>query len=332
MDAATYYTAQAQQREQQRRKDYGYELNMPDKNGMLVVYALIGLSFVILAGLIIALFLLTSSKNRSKNSKALDRMRRNRARLANENNENDENAEIDNEDYELLEDEDEENEDDEDDENGTLRHRRRGGEQNNNDRQNQDAQRVRKGKRYLEKMRRKEEKRAYNKALAEQREEQRLRDEERWEREAEQRKKEREEEEKLQRAIEERRREKERQEMEEYQQWKKLMMLEESGDAYLDKESFEKRAEELLAYVVEHKSVSIQEVAADFGVKPADVVDKLKEFEKEGRLTGVFDERGSYVYITPEEFEKVAKLISEQGRLSLKDITQLANTVIKSSQ
>lgn len=329
MDAASYYKTY-QQQQQQRQRDYGYELNMPDKNGMLVVYALIGVSFVILGGLIVAFFLLTSSKNKPKNNRMLDRMRRGRDRRVDGNNNINENEEI--EELEEEEEEEEELENDDDDENGEngIRRRinRRNGEEGNNNENN--TQRVRRGKKYLEKMRRKEEKRAANKALAEQREEQRLRDEERWRLEDERRKEEREEEKRLQMAIEERRREKERQELEEYQQWRKLMMLEEAGDAYLDEETFEKRSDELLAYVVEHKSVSIQEVAAEFGVKPADIVEKLKEFEKTGRLTGVFDERGSYVYITPDEFAAVAKLISEQGRLSLKDITRLANTVIKS--
>lgn len=338
---ASFFSNQGQRQRQQQQQDYGYSLNMPDSNGMLVVYALIGVSFLVLSGLIAALFFLTSSsKNKARNAKALNRMQRGRARQANNRNEDDDENEHDDE-GEEEDNVDEENVEQANNGRQGLRQRknRRKRLEDKEDeteqqqqQQQQDFHHVRKGTKYEAKMRRKEERRAANKALAEQREEQRLRDEEKEREEEERRKKEREEEKKLQQAIEERKREKERQEMEEYQQWRKLMMLEEAGDAYLDMKAFEERTDDLLKYVIERKSVSIQELAAEFGVKPADVVEKLQALEKSGRLTGVFDERGSYVYITSEEFAAVAKLISDRGRLTLKDITQLANTVIKPVQ
>ena len=336
---ASFFSNQGQRQRQQQQQDYGYSLNMPDSNGMLVVYALIGVSFLVLSGLIAALFFLTSSsKNKARNAKALNRMQRGRARQANNRNEDDDENEHDDE-GEEEDNVDEENVEQANNGRQGLRQRKNRRkrledkeDETEQQQQQQDFHHVRKGTKYEAKMRRKEERRAANKALAEQREEQRLRDEEKEREEEERRKKEREEEKKLQQAIEERKREKERQEMEEYQQWRKLMMLEEAGDAYLDMKAFEERTDDLLKYVIERKSVSIQELAAEFGVKPADVVEKLQALEKSGRLTGVFDERGSYVYITSEEFAAVAKLISDRGRLTLKDITQLANTVIKPVQ
>jgi hypothetical protein len=32
-------------------------------------------------------------------------------------------------------------------------------------------------------------------------------------------------------------------------------------------------------------------------------VDRINELEKEGRLTGIIDDRGKYIFITPEELE-----------------------------
>jgi hypothetical protein len=50
--------------------------------------------------------------------------------------------------------------------------------------------------------------------------------------------------------------------------------------------------------------------------------------DKEGRLTGLIDDRGKFIHITVEEMEKVAKFITRKGRVSIEDIARESNKLI----
>jgi hypothetical protein len=39
------------------------------------------------------------------------------------------------------------------------------------------------------------------------------------------------------------------------------------------------------------------------------VIEKLKQFDEEGKVSGVIDDRGKFIYISREEMEKVAEFI-----------------------
>ncbi len=58
-------------------------------------------------------------------------------------------------------------------------------------------------------------------------------------------------------------------------------------------------------------------------------MDELKRLEQEGNLTGVIDERGKYVYISPDEMDAVAKFIKYRGRVSIDEIAAESNKLIK---
>ena len=44
-----------------------------------------------------------------------------------------------------------------------------------------------------------------------------------------------------------------------------------------------------------------------------------------GRVTGVVDDRGKFIYITNQEMQKVADFIQERGRVSLADLAVQSN-------
>ena len=48
----------------------------------------------------------------------------------------------------------------------------------------------------------------------------------------------------------------------------------------------------------------------------------------EGRLTGVIDDRGKFIYITMEELEAVSKYMKQHGRVSISDLAQSSNRLI----
>ena len=63
-----------------------------------------------------------------------------------------------------------------------------------------------------------------------------------------------------------------------------------------------------------------------FGLK--DAVDRIKDLQTEGHLTGVMDDRGKFIYITVEELESVAKFMKQHGRVSISDLAESSNRLI----
>jgi hypothetical protein len=47
-----------------------------------------------------------------------------------------------------------------------------------------------------------------------------------------------------------------------------------------------------------------------------------------GRITGVVDDRGKYIYITTEEMDKVTAFIKQQGRVTMAALAKASNSLI----
>lgn len=60
-----------------------------------------------------------------------------------------------------------------------------------------------------------------------------------------------------------------------------------------------------------------------------DVVDRIKSLELNKMLTGIIDERGKYIYITPNEFEAVMNYIKIKGRVNKAELLTECNNLIK---
>lgn len=46
-------------------------------------------------------------------------------------------------------------------------------------------------------------------------------------------------------------------------------------------------------------------------------------------FVGVMDDRGKFIYISEEELKNVAKYIRQRGRISISDLAESSNTLIK---
>lgn len=136
------------------------------------------------------------------------------------------------------------------------------------------------------------------------------------EEEEERREREREEEERKQRE------EKEMREREEYEEWKGLFEVEETGEDAVTAEEDEGMMERFCEYVREGKMVVLEEMAAEFGLKTEAVVDRLVKLEESGGISGVFDDRGKFIYVSREEMEAVADFIHSRGRVSIQDLAR----------
>ena len=59
-----------------------------------------------------------------------------------------------------------------------------------------------------------------------------------------------------------------------------------------------------------------------------DVIDRIRDLQEGGRLSGVLDDRGKFIYITMDEYEAVAKFIKQRGRVSISDLAESSNKLI----
>ncbi len=58
------------------------------------------------------------------------------------------------------------------------------------------------------------------------------------------------------------------------------------------------------------------------------MIARIKSLEIDGRLQGVFDDRGKYLFLTTQELDDMAAWIQRRGRCSIGDIVAQANKII----
>ncbi|XP_068709682.1 DDRGK domain-containing protein 1-like [Montipora foliosa] len=150
-----------------------------------------------------------------------------------------------------------------------------------------------------------------------------LREEERKRREARQQR----EKERLAEEERKRKEEQERREHEEYLMLKEQFTVDEEGVAETAEQS-EALLEEFINYIKQTKVVLLEELACQFGLRTQDAIDRLQALQEMERITGVTDDRGKFIYISPEELEAVAKFIKQRGRVTISELAESSNTLI----
>uniref|UniRef100_A0A4W3J3N5 DDRGK domain-containing protein 1 n=1 Tax=Callorhinchus milii TaxID=7868 RepID=A0A4W3J3N5_CALMI len=91
------------------------------------------------------------------------------------------------------------------------------------------------------------------------------------------------------------------------------------------KESFVIEAEGQDELMMEHESTNLLQEFIDY-IK--DAINRLQDLIAEGTVTGVLDDRGKFIYITPQELEAVAQFIRFQGRVSIVELARVSNSLI----
>ncbi|KAI1731756.1 DDRGK domain-containing protein [Ditylenchus destructor] len=122
--------------------------------------------------------------------------------------------------------------------------------------------------------------------------------------------------------------ERERKEMEEYKKLKESFNVEEQGFDVMDEESSENLIKSFIEYIQQKKVVHVDELASHFGLSSEEVVNRLETFIDEKLITGVFDDRGKFVYVTDDELQAVAKFINQRGRVTLQELVEYSNHLI----
>ena len=72
----------------------------------------------------------------------------------------------------------------------------------------------------------------------------------------------------------------------------------------------------------------MQELAADFKLPAKDVIARIRELDQEGRLTGIIDDKGRYVYLSMDELRTLAGLMKSRGRIGLRDFVLETNRLV----
>lgn len=124
------------------------------------------------------------------------------------------------------------------------------------------------------------------------------------------------------------REEKEKREYEEYLKMKEAFSVEEEGYEEENKKDEENLLEEFIEYIKQNKVSILEDLAAHFGLKTASVVERIKELQANGRLTGVIDDRGKFIYISEAELQAVVKFVQQRGRVSIAELAENSNNLI----
>ncbi|ODM93364.1 DDRGK domain-containing protein 1 [Orchesella cincta] len=147
--------------------------------------------------------------------------------------------------------------------------------------------------------------------------------------EREQRQKQESEDEKRREEEEKRRREEKAQrELEEYTKMRETFSVEAEGCEVAEEEEEGNLIEKFIEHIKAKKVILFEELATQFGLKVMAAIDRLTTLVKEGRLTGVMDDRGKFIYISEAELAKVAKFIKQRGRVSIADLVENSANLI----
>lgn len=123
---------------------------------------------------------------------------------------------------------------------------------------------------------------------------------------------------------------KEKQEKAEFEKWRGLIAPDEVYD--LEDMSNDPVAMDLfIEHVKARKTVYVEELAAKFKMKTDTAIARLGALEKSGRLQGIFDDRGNYLYISKEELQSVVEWLQQKDKINKAEIVVECNKLIKAN-
>ncbi|XP_059293301.1 DDRGK domain-containing protein 1 [Lycium ferocissimum] len=85
---------------------------------------------------------------------------------------------------------------------------------------------------------------------------------------------------------------------------------------------------DFVEYIKKHKCVPLEDLAAEFKLRTQECINRINSLEEMGRLSGVMDDRGKYIYISLEEMKAVADYIRREGRVSISHLASKSNQFI----
>ena len=112
-----------------------------------------------------------------------------------------------------------------------------------------------------------------------------------------------------------------------------MFAVEESGVSKESEDVLKRKEQELentlLHYLTTRKLTLLEDASHKFSLTTKDLVEKIKKLEQQDRVSGVFDERGKYLFIEKKEWDSVRNYISAKGRLKKSDMMTECAKIIK---
>jgi ribosomal protein S18 len=109
--------------------------------------------------------------------------------------------------------------------------------------------------------------------------------------------------------------------------------VEEEGKEKLSEEEEKRKAEafnrQFMQVLKSSKLSLLEDLSHKFKLSTREVVDKIKQLEQEGLLSGIFDERGKYLVIEHNEWDAIKNYITARGRVKKTDIMTECAKLIK---
>lgn len=123
--------------------------------------------------------------------------------------------------------------------------------------------------------------------------------------------------------------EREQREQEEYERLRTQFAVDESGQLELEGAEAENKLAEFVQYIAKRKVCMLDELANRFGMRSVtDAVDRIQQLLATGRLSGILDDRGKFIFVSVEEYEAAARLVRQAGRISIAELTEQLGRVI----
>eukprot|EP00002_Diphylleia_rotans_P008547 TRINITY_DN1843_c0_g1_i1.p1 TRINITY_DN1843_c0_g1~~TRINITY_DN1843_c0_g1_i1.p1 ORF type:complete len:235 (+),score=61.99 TRINITY_DN1843_c0_g1_i1:655-1359(+) len=130
-------------------------------------------------------------------------------------------------------------------------------------------------------------------------------------------------------ALEEKRKEIEERERKEYELFRsQFQVVQEGTQEQLTQEEEQGLLNEFIEYIKTTKVVMLEELAARFKLPTQEAIKRLQDLEKMGRISGVMDDRGKFIYITKSEMEAICRFVNLQGRVSVADLVEKSSELI----
>lgn len=114
----------------------------------------------------------------------------------------------------------------------------------------------------------------------------------------------------------------------EFEKWKDEFSIDAEGTTENEAQENQDLLSDFVEYIKKHKCVPLEDLAAEFRLRTQECINRITSLESMGRLSGVMDDRGKYIYISLEEMKAVADYIKRQGRVSISHLASKSNQFI----
>nr|AFK42342.1 unknown [Medicago truncatula] len=114
----------------------------------------------------------------------------------------------------------------------------------------------------------------------------------------------------------------------EFDKWKGEFSVDDEGTLEEEQDKTEDSLTNFVEYIKKQKCVPLEDLAAEFKLRTQECINRITSLESMGRLSGVMDDRGKFIYISQEEMKAVADYIKRQGRVSISHLASKSNQFI----